>query len=240
MSKEWHELGQHELKNPSLFQPYLDNNDEVLEIGAGRGGITTILAKNCKKVLSFEIDKAYEEELAKISGKNTKIILGDCLDYDWIGVKKIVSNLPFHLAEPVIKKAIRSEIPELLLLLSEKSRYKLLSDEDFGFIIRKYYDTEVLEEVTPGNYEPEPSTTTWLIRMKKRENTGENDKIILNVYLGKGKIKNSIIKSLVSIGMTKNQAREKITSMKMSEVTLDKQCNKATIKLLKIINKKLE
>ena len=47
--------------------------DEVLEIGAGAGSLTTILSESAKKVVSFEIDRDLSAVLQKLNLKNAKI-----------------------------------------------------------------------------------------------------------------------------------------------------------------------
>ena len=55
--------------------------DEVLEIGAGAGTLTTAISEKAKKVVSYEIDKNLTEYLKKIekNSNNIKIYIEDAL-----------------------------------------------------------------------------------------------------------------------------------------------------------------
>jgi 16S rRNA A1518/A1519 N6-dimethyltransferase RsmA/KsgA/DIM1 with predicted DNA glycosylase/AP lyase activity len=237
MDKKWHELGQHKLLSPEIFDEFIEKTDKLIEIGAGEGAITKRIARKNNNSLAFEIDTSFKDGLKKIEG--VRIVIADALKYDWRGYNKIVSNLPFHLAEPVIKKAMIDDISDLIILVSEKTRYKLMSEEEFGWVVKKFYRTQVVSEILPENFDPEPKTTSWLMRLTRIEKQPLTGKIIINIYVSKGKIKNAIIKSLQDHGMTKREARAALSRINLLE-SIEKPCNKATIPLLKKIGEELK
>ncbi|MBO4412637.1 MAG: hypothetical protein J5779_01320, partial [Clostridia bacterium] len=84
----------------------ISNQDEVLEIGAGAGTLTTAIAQKAKKVVSYEIDKNLTEHLLEIekSSQNIKIYIEDALKKTIIEIEKdsekeyhLVANLPYYI-----------------------------------------------------------------------------------------------------------------------------------------------
>ena len=85
----------------------VNKNDVVLEIGSGFGFLTEVLAKKAKKVITIEIDKRFERILKREfkKFKNVQIIIGNALNYiSKLKFKKIVSNPPYRICEPLMHK----------------------------------------------------------------------------------------------------------------------------------------
>jgi 16S rRNA (adenine1518-N6/adenine1519-N6)-dimethyltransferase len=91
----------------------LNEKDVVLEIGPG---LTEIMMSEVKKIICIEIDKKFAEVFTEIFGKfiGDKIVFisKDAMkvDYEEIcslySVNKLVSNLPYKIAAPVILKIL--------------------------------------------------------------------------------------------------------------------------------------
>ncbi|MEI7615749.1 MAG: 16S rRNA (adenine(1518)-N(6)/adenine(1519)-N(6))-dimethyltransferase RsmA [Actinomycetota bacterium] len=94
----------------------LDKNDVVLEIGPGIGSLTEIMMPEVKKIICIEIDKkfseVFEEIFGRFIGEKIVFISKDAMkvDYEEIcsyySVTKLVSNLPYKIAAPVILKIL--------------------------------------------------------------------------------------------------------------------------------------
>lgn len=86
----------------------LSSSDTVLEIGAGDGRLTMMLAEKAGKVMAVEKDGNLVELLKKtITDKNisnVEIIHGDAMEVDFPKFNKIVSNLPYQISSPITFK----------------------------------------------------------------------------------------------------------------------------------------
>jgi 16S rRNA (adenine1518-N6/adenine1519-N6)-dimethyltransferase len=90
----------------------------VVEIGPGPGGLTrALLAEGAERVLAVEADRrflpALEEVAARAEGRLT-IIHGDALTLDLAGFvaggkARIIANLPYHVATPLIIGWLKTE-----------------------------------------------------------------------------------------------------------------------------------
>src|SRR3989344_3286340 len=176
--------------------------DKIIEIGSGTGILTEKLINKAKKLLCFEIDKKFERELSKFKEfSNIKIIYEDCLKYDWRGYNKIIASIPYSLSGPVIEKAIWDNIKELLLIVGEKFKSKLLSrDNKIGIIANLFFRIKQIQKIEKENFTPIPSVDSFLIKLERKKKLEKTDRIFGNMLLRNGKIKNSLIYALVSEG----------------------------------------
>jgi len=223
----------------------LSKQDKVIEIGAGTGILTEKLAQCVKKLIIFEIDEQFKENLntLKKSYNNIIILYKNALDSSWKGYDKIVSNIPYTLSEPIILKAIKEGIPFLVLIVSEGFKDVLMDrGTKLGFTAQIFYNIKVFDKVGKSCFSPSPSVNSFLIKLEKKEiqETDNVSRILASFVLKKGKIKNSLIFSLVEQGRTKNQAREILEKLNLPEKILDKPVEKATGKFLQNLEEGLK
>lgn len=118
------QFGQNFITDTNLLQAIVNDsgvqeNDTVVEIGAGAGTLTRELAKKTKKVIAFEIDNnlkpIHEETLKQL--ENVEIIYGDFLKYDISqltilagGNYRVVANLPYYITTPIIMNILENDI----------------------------------------------------------------------------------------------------------------------------------
>jgi 16S rRNA (adenine1518-N6/adenine1519-N6)-dimethyltransferase len=106
-------LGQHFLVDENILGVIgrlaeLEADDVVLEIGPGLGGLTRYLAPRVAHVHAVEIDRSLEPHLRDI--ENVTLHLGDALQLDLSalapGATKLVANLPYNIATPLIVESL--------------------------------------------------------------------------------------------------------------------------------------
>jgi 16S rRNA (adenine1518-N6/adenine1519-N6)-dimethyltransferase len=119
------ELGQHFLVDDNILGVVgrladLRDDDVVLEIGPGLGVLTTYLADRVARVHAVELDRSLEPELReRLAGRpNVELHFGDALHLDLAatapGVGKLVANLPYNVATPIIVESL-DRLPDLQL-----------------------------------------------------------------------------------------------------------------------------
>jgi 16S rRNA (adenine1518-N6/adenine1519-N6)-dimethyltransferase len=108
-------LGQHFLADENILGVIgrlaeLDAVDRVLEIGPGLGVLTTYLADRVAHVDAVELDRSLEAPLRERLAPRTNVDLhfGDALALDLASLApgKLVSNLPYNVATPVIAESL--------------------------------------------------------------------------------------------------------------------------------------
>jgi 16S rRNA (adenine1518-N6/adenine1519-N6)-dimethyltransferase len=111
------ELGQHFLVDENLLgvidrfaQPMAE--DIVLEVGPGLGVLTTYLADRVALVHAIELDRSLEQRLREtlVGRENVELHLGDALSFDLAALdpppNKLVSNLPYNIATPLVVESL--------------------------------------------------------------------------------------------------------------------------------------
>jgi 16S rRNA (adenine1518-N6/adenine1519-N6)-dimethyltransferase len=109
-------LGQHFLTDPNILGVInrlaaLDESDVVLEVGPGLGVLTRYLADRVEFVHAVEVDRRLERELAAIPC--TRVHWGDALALDLSSFEpapsKLVANLPYNIATPLVVESLASD-----------------------------------------------------------------------------------------------------------------------------------
>jgi 16S rRNA (adenine1518-N6/adenine1519-N6)-dimethyltransferase len=110
-------LGQHFLADENILRVIgrlaeLDEADVVLEIGPGRGVLTAYLAERVAQVHAIELDRSLEPRLLEaLAGlMNVGLRFGDALTFDLAALEpaptKLVANLPYNVATPLIAESL--------------------------------------------------------------------------------------------------------------------------------------
>jgi 16S rRNA (adenine1518-N6/adenine1519-N6)-dimethyltransferase len=106
------ELGQHFLVDENILGVIgrlaeLDPADVVLEVGPGLGALTRYLAERVARVHAVELDPSLAAQLTGLPA-NVELEVGDALRVDLgrLGPTKLVANLPYNVATPLIVESL--------------------------------------------------------------------------------------------------------------------------------------
>jgi 16S rRNA (adenine1518-N6/adenine1519-N6)-dimethyltransferase len=152
--------------------------DTVLEVGAGLGNLTRLLAKRAKEVYAVEIDPDLVPILRSVTSAehNVKIIQGDILKIDLDDLFHfedflVVANIPYyitsnllrHLASGVNKPqrivlTIQKEVAERILAQSGKLSLLALSVQVYG-------NPTLVSKVPAGAFYPVPKVDSAIVRV---------------------------------------------------------------------------
>ena len=119
------ELGQHFLVDENILGVIgrlagLEESDVILEIGPGLGVLTTFLADRVQQVYAVELDSSLGPQLLeRLAGRpNVELRFGDALRLDLHeaapGATKLVANLPYNVATPLVAESLDG-LPDLRL-----------------------------------------------------------------------------------------------------------------------------
>ena len=109
----------------------ITKEDIVVEIGAGIGVLTEILAQEARKIIAVELDKNLVEVLKEklVPYTNAEIHCGDILKYDFKAISKrykskvkVIGNVPYNISSPLIFHLLsfRSVIDSFILMLQKE------------------------------------------------------------------------------------------------------------------------
>jgi len=121
------DLGQHFLVDDNILRVIerlaeLRPDDVVLEIGPGLGVLTRFLADRVGHVHAAEVDRRLEPGLAGI--ERTTVHWGDALHLDVASLapppSKLVANLPYNVATPIVAESLRVQQLELWCVMVQR------------------------------------------------------------------------------------------------------------------------
>ncbi|MGI6782413.1 MAG: 16S rRNA (adenine(1518)-N(6)/adenine(1519)-N(6))-dimethyltransferase RsmA [Acholeplasmataceae bacterium] len=153
----------------------------VVEVGPGRGALTTELANRAKKVIAYEIDKDLSTYLNKIQTEhnNLVIIYDDFLKVDFKSDKEweLIGNLPYYITTPILFKflennvynsatiMVQKEVGERIVSQPNSKQYNALS-----VIVQYLTNVEKVVNVSRKLFYPIPKVDSVVIRLEKKEN----------------------------------------------------------------------
>ena len=164
----------------------LDANTGVLEIGPGIGCLTKELSLRAGKVAAVELDESLKDVLAEtLSGcANVDLIFGDILRQDihalvmqhFAGLRPVVcANLPYNVTTPVLTALIESgEFDTITVMIQREVARRICAPANttdygaFGIFVQWYMTCELLFDVAPGCFIPQPKVTSSVIRLTRR------------------------------------------------------------------------
>ena len=164
----------------------LDEGTGVLEIGPGVGCLTRELSKRAGKVVSVELDRSLRPVLAEtLAGcENVEVVFGDILKQDlpalleetMPGLRHVVcANLPYNVTTPVLTALLESGLFETVTVMIQREVARRIcapaNTADygaFGVFVQWHAETELLFDVPPSCFLPQPKVTSSVIRLTRR------------------------------------------------------------------------
>lgn len=124
-------FGQHFLRDPGILAQIVDALDAppgapVLEIGPGKGALTSVLAGRGYRVTALEKDR---DLLPRLRDRfpTVRLALGDALSESWealAGVPRedlyVIGNIPYNITSPLLDRALAPPRPRRVVFLVQK------------------------------------------------------------------------------------------------------------------------
>lgn len=184
-------LGQNFLVDANILRRIIEAadphpEDVILEVGPGIGTVTEVLAPRVKLVLAIEYDRRLlailEETLKPFS--NVRVVKADALRVNFRELlsdvpmcNKMVSNLPYQIAAPLLVKVV-GEYPEVkrsVVMLQKEIADRLLAragSKNFGAFTLKishFAEAEMVAKVSRKVFIPEPNVDSAVVRLERRK-----------------------------------------------------------------------
>jgi len=164
----------------------LSASDIVLEIGAGRGEITSLISRKARFVYAVEIDSSLCIILkASLSGlNNVEIIRENVLKFDFkkffakINDKiKVIGNIPYYITTPIIERLLeyRDKIDAVFIMVQREFALRAASkpgSKSFGALscfIQYYTIPRILFPVSKSCFYPAPKVDSCFLELAIRK-----------------------------------------------------------------------
>jgi len=228
--------------------------DIILEIGSGIGSLTEVLLPLSNKIICIEIDrliaKAFKDIFTERLGKEIELIEGDALKLDYCKlskeykINKIVSNLPYKIAAPLLIRILieATGIDRLFVTIQKDIADRVLAspgDKNYSLYTVKanfLASYNVCFQISRNCFRPKPFVDSTFVEIIRKDSSALSKKLI-DIQ---GRIKNknkAVIDFFKFIDDCFSNRRKKIINslISSSKKYLDKKV--LIIKLLNEINK---
>ena len=191
-------LGQHFLNDSSVAIRIVEalgdlSTATVLEIGPGRGALTSLLARRARRLIAVETDRVLAAQLRMnfSLAPNIEIIEGDILSIDLdslLGPKpgstrpglevapdkvRVVGNLPYFITSEILLRlfAHRKYFDTITLMVQKEVADRLSAkpgNSEYGLLsatAQLYSRVEELFTVPPGAFSPPPKVQSAVVRL---------------------------------------------------------------------------
>ena len=178
-------LGQNFLVDPEITQKIIDlaniqPEDNIVEIGPGKGVLTQRLISIIRSLTVIELDPKLCREMENRFGKNSstfRIIEGDAARFDYSSIKsgfKVVSNLPYYAATHIMKKLIHfgSRIQTMTLMMQKEVVDRLTAKpgskeySSLSVFVQYHCKVERLLEIPNTAFSPKPKIDSSLFSLE--------------------------------------------------------------------------
>ncbi len=198
-----------EMKRPKLGQNFLadtraaqkivaalgDVSDRVvIEIGPGKGALTSLLAGRAGHLIAIELDRVLGAQLRMkyANRSDIEIVEGDVLDMDFLSVMRrerrtsgdihpgadekavVVGNLPYYITSPILMHLLRyyEVITEIVIMVQKEVAERIAAkpgSRDYGVLsatAQLYAKVEKLFVLPPGAFSPPPKVHSAVVRLR--------------------------------------------------------------------------
>jgi 16S rRNA (adenine1518-N6/adenine1519-N6)-dimethyltransferase len=177
-------LGQHFLADRGWRRKILETlsvaeNDVWIEIGAGHGEMTELLAESGARVYAIETDSILAGRLREKvpAWGNIEIIEADVLTVDFMKLTQerfhVYGNLPYYITSPILRRLFDSaaNIASIHIVIQLEVAVRIVAPpgrRDYGYLSTLshfFANPEIVFKIPPGAFAPPPRVTSALVQM---------------------------------------------------------------------------
>jgi len=184
-------IGQNFLIDKNIVQAIceasdIESKDTILEIGPGKGILTSALANSAaKQIYAIEIDERLKDFLIPLEQQynHLRIFWQDALKFNYNDTKrmcpypnKLIANIPYHITTPLIWKILEEAAPNglnfMILMIQKEVAERLtanISSKErcpLGITLEKMGQVKILRKVSPNVFRPKPKVDSVIIKIE--------------------------------------------------------------------------
>ena len=176
-------LGQNFLTDPSTLGKVVEASgvgidDWVLEIGAGVGNLTCLLAEQAHSITAVELDDRLIPVLEEVLQpfQNVNLIQGDILELNITDVVNkegylVVANIPYYITSALIRHLLESELKpaSLTLTLQREVAQRICAvPGDMSLLalsVQAYGEPKIMGRIPAGAFYPPPKVDSAIVHI---------------------------------------------------------------------------
>ena len=191
-------LGQHFLSDDSAAARIVDalgdiSQDTVLEIGPGRGALTSMLARRARRLIAIELDRVLAAQLRMkfALAENVEVIEGDILSIDFDSIfgpkpgssrpgiefnprpAKVLGNLPYYITSDILLRLFeyRRYFRVLIVMVQQEVADRMVAKpggSEYGLLsatTQLYAKARKLFVLPPDAFSPPPKVHSAVVEL---------------------------------------------------------------------------
>lgn len=179
-------LGQNFLVDPNLQRKIVESlgagpEDEVLEIGPGRGALTRHLAGTVRRLVLVELDDQLAARLGEefAGDPSVTVVHGDVLEVplervsDDPGALHVIGNIPYNITTPILFGLLerRPRPRQIVLMVQREVADRIVAEpgsKAYGALavgVQTVADAERVLQVGRGAFRPAPDVDSTVVRI---------------------------------------------------------------------------
>ena len=178
-------FGQHFLKDPNtarIVASGVTKDDVVLEIGPGRGYLTSFLADRAGLLHAIELDPDVLPSLRRAVGGRNNVLVheGDALRFDYSALdpapNRLVANLPYNIASPLVLRLLEEvETLRTLRFMVQLEVARRMAAQcgtkdyaAYAVLAQLLARVRILHKVPPTVFDPPPRVHSAVVEMERK------------------------------------------------------------------------
>ncbi len=164
----------------------------LLEIGPGRGALSTLLFSRAEKFCVLEKDDLFAKEIAEtlfVHGSRAHYVFhSDALEFDWERIwtesgsapgtqLSVCANLPYNVATEIFFRLLhlQERIPVMVLMFQKEVAERIAAKEGsrntgvLSVAAQVYYEVKLQQILKPGAFRPSPKVDSAVLEFRRRE-----------------------------------------------------------------------
>ncbi len=163
----------------------------LLEIGPGRGALSTELFRRAEKFCVLEMDDIFAENIGATlfihGSRQHHVFHSDALEFDWDRIWQesgsapdtplvVAANLPYNVATEILFRLLdlRARIPLMVLMFQKEVALRLAAEpgsRTYGIIsvaAQNHYEVRLQQVLKPGAFRPSPKVDSAVLELERR------------------------------------------------------------------------
>jgi len=213
------------------------SDDNIIEIGPGKGALTLPLSEYLNHLNVIEIDHDLVSILSAQNNKKITIHTADALTFDFNLFSKkirIVGNLPYNISSPLLFHLLsyRENIIDMTFMLQKEVVERIVAPpgtKTYGrlsVVIQAFFDTELMFIVPKESFEPQPKIESAILYLKTKstplvQNLKPLEEIVKLAFSQRRKTLKNCLKSVLDQSQTRIDLSQRAEMLSLNDfVTL--------------------
>ena len=201
----------------STIAPKKDDN--IIEIGPGKGALTFPLAEYLEHLSIIEIDRDLITILEAQNNQKISIYNSDALAFDFNQFSKklrIVGNLPYNISSPLLFHLLnyKDNIIDMTFMLQKEVVERIVASpgsKSYGrlsVVMQAFFDAELMFVVPKDSFDPQPKIESAILYLKTKsaplvQNLKPLENIVKLAFSQRRKTLKNCLKSKLNQSQTK-------------------------------------